>query len=139
MNTSLKNRMARGFLPLVAWLAILVPLSACGDGAITNRPIAVTGVSLDPATLHENPGLDVSDGVLHEALPRFVHLEAVPGESLLPTDEDDIALGDDASGDRAIRLLGLVHVGLVGLDAHRAQPQIHEPPGREVPRCDLLV
>ena len=115
-----------------------VGLRAGGELAALH-PVGVVVHSLDASPLDEDAGLHVAHRVLEEPAPVLVHLDAVAGEPLLPPDEDDVALRHQAALHAAVGLLVLEDVGLVRLDAHRAEPHVHEPPGLEAALRRLLV
>jgi hypothetical protein len=95
--------------------------------------------ALDAAALDEHAGLDEAARVRQEAAAAVVHLEPLAGEALLAADEDDVALRDQPVALLAVRVRHLVDVGLVGLDAHAGEVQVHEPARLDVPLLDLLV
>ncbi len=105
-------------------------------------PLHAVGVvvhPLDAAALDVDARLDEPHRVLEEAPPRLVHLDPVPGEALLATDEDDVALGHEPALHAAVGLDVLVDVRLVGLDPHGAHAQVDRAPPRKVALLQLLL
>ncbi len=115
-----------------------VRLAARGEAAALDL-VGLVVDALDAAALDEDAGLDVAHRVRQEAVPGVVHLERLAPETLVAADEGDVALGDDAVALLAVGVRHLEDVGLVGLDPHAGEVQVHEPARLDVALGHLLV
>ncbi len=104
------------------------------------HPVGLGVQTLDLPALHEHPRLDEADGVLERPLPGLqVHLQPVAGQALFTPHEDHVLLGHDAPGLGAVRVLRLVEIEAIGLDAGVAGAEVDQAAGLVVSLRDLFL